>query len=89
MAIISPILRIRRAFRSMGVDAEQADEATDAVNEHSYSRRESDDSNARYLERMDRIAAELRTQVLLAIFIATGLIIGAISIAVAIMIWQT
>ena len=92
MAIISPILRMRRAFRSMGVDAEQADEAAEAVTEHSYSRQESDSAFERLLasdeqNRMEfqKAMAEHRTQILLAILLATGLIIGAIAIAVAIL----
>ncbi len=63
MAAMNPILRLRRAFRSLGASAPLTDvaaddiseEAADAISEYGYSRRESD-------LRFDRMMAELRQQ---------------------------
>ncbi len=63
MAAMNPILRLRRAFRSLGASAPLTDvaaddiseEAADAISEYGYSRRESD-------LRFERMMAELRQQ---------------------------
>ena len=63
MAAMNPILRLRRAFRSLGASAPLTDvaaddiseEAADAISEYGYSRRESD-------LRFERMMAEMRQQ---------------------------
>ena len=80
---MNPILRLRRAFRSMGVGAEQADESADAVAEYAYSRSDSDQRFERMMSEYRREMAEFRNQVVLAIFLAAGLIIGAVGLIIA------
>ena len=105
MATMNPVLRLRRAFRSMGgseprsdeVADALADEVADAISDYSHSRQESDLRFERLMAQMDRQTAELRkdmadlrremaefrTQVLLAIILASGLIIGAVGLLIA------
>lgn len=91
MATMNPVLRLRRAFRSIGgseplTDAaadEAAEEAADAISEYGFSRRESDLRFERMMAEMRQAMAEMRTQLLLAIMVATGLIIGAVGLLVA------
>ena len=83
MAAMNPILRLRRAFRSMGADAQQADDAAGAVDDYSYSRRESDLRHAQMMAENRHYMAEIRNQIVLAIMLAAGLIIGAVGLLVA------
>lgn len=83
MVAMNPILRLRRAFRSMGVEAEQADESADAVAEYAYSRSDSDQRFERMMSEYRREMAEFRNQVVLAVFLAAGLIIGAVGLIIA------
>ena len=100
MAIMNPVLRLRRAFRSVAAPEgrseaeveEVADEAADAVGEYGYSRQESDLRFERIMaemrrerEEMRREIAEFRTQVILAIFIAAGVIITAVGVLIAVL----
>ena len=84
MAAMNPILRLRQAFRSMGVADEPADEAADAIDYHTYGRRESDLFHAQMMMEFRRDMAEMRTQMLLAIFIAAGMIIAAGGVLIAV-----
>ncbi len=84
MATMNPILRLRSAFRSMGAEPEQADEAADAVDNHSYGRQESDLKFQILMTEFRREMAEMKTQLLLAIFVATGLIIAAVGVLYAV-----
>ncbi len=83
MAAMNPIVRLRRAFHSLGVEEAQADEAADAIDNHTYGRRESDLKFKLLMTEMRRDMAEMRTQLLLAMMIATGLIIGAVGLLIA------
>ncbi len=98
MATMNPVLRLRRAFRSMGGSEPRsdeaadalADEAADAISDYSHSRRESDLRFERLMAEIRRDMADLRremaefrTQVLLAIILASGLIIGAVGLLIA------
>ena len=83
MASMNPILKLRRAFRSLGAEAEQADEAADAVDEFADGRRESDLRHAAMMAEMREYMSNLRNQLLLAIMIAAGLIIGAVGVLIA------
>ena len=62
MASMSPILRIRSAFRSFGVNSEQADEVVSAVDEYYLSRQA-------FEERIARLMAEQRNQFLFGVLI--------------------
>ncbi len=86
MALMSPILRLRRAFRLMGAEPEAADEVVDSIDEHTYSRRESDLRHAQTMADFHRAMAELRTQILIGIMAATGLLLAALGVAVAIIL---
>ena len=66
----------------MGAEPEEADEATDAIDNYTYGRRESDLKFQHLMAEFRRDMAEMRTQILLAIFIATGLIIGAVGVLI-------
>ncbi|MCY4618345.1 MAG: hypothetical protein OXD50_07295 [Chloroflexi bacterium] len=101
MAAMSPILRLQRAFRALGlrlaltdVGADDlAEEAADAISEYGYDRHESDLRFSRMMAEMRwQIAemhhyvaemAEIRNQIVLAIMLAAGLIIGAVGLLVA------
>ena len=94
MAIMNPVLRLRRAFRSVAeptpLSDEQADEvaeeAADAVGEYAYSRQESDLRHAQMMADFSKEMAEFRTQVMLAILVATGVMLGALVVAVTVLI---
>lgn len=66
MAAMNPILRIRRAFRSIGATSEQADETVSAFDEYYLSRREFDD-------RIRAIMAEQVNRILLGVLVIVGL----------------
>ncbi len=91
MATMNPVLRLRRAFRSVAgpepVSEQQAEEAAeeaaDAITSYSYSQRESDLRHAQMLADFGRQMAETRNQILLAIFLAAGLIIAALGLIIA------
>jgi len=86
MAAMNPILRLRQVFRTAGADSEQADEAADAIVDYSYSRRETELMFQHERALMRQYLAEMRNQLLLAIMIATGLIIGAVSLLIALLV---
>ena len=71
MATMNPILRLRRALRSTGSDAEQADETVSAIDAVYLSRKE-------FEERLARMFAEHRRQLLLEIAVIVGLAVAII-----------
>lgn len=85
MTIRNPLLRLRGAIRKMGVEEDLTDEAIDAVDDLSYSRRESDLKFERMMSDMRREMAEFRNQVILAIVLVGGLIIGAVGLLMAVL----
>lgn len=78
MAAMNPILRLRRAFRSMGADAEQADEAADAVDDHAYGRRESDLRFAQMMAEFRRDMERLRNEFVFAVIVIVGVAVAII-----------
>ena len=84
MASMNPVIRIRQAFRSIGVEEEQADEVTEALTDHSFSRRETELMFQRERALMRQAMAEMRNQILLAIFLTAGLIITAVGVLIAV-----
>ena len=76
MAAMNPILRLRRAFRGIGADAEQADEVASAVDAIYLSRQE-------FEERIARLMAEQRNQFLLGVLVIVSIAVGVILAFVA------
>ena len=73
MAEMNPILRLRNASRDMGAADEQADEATTVLDEIYLSRREFED-------RVARLLAEQRNQILFDILVILGLAVAIIAV---------
>ena len=98
MATMNPVLRLRQAFRAMGAEEEQADDATDAIQELSYGRGELDarfeallarqDQNFEKLRRemaeLRKEMAELRNQILLGALLIAGVAVAVLSIVIAV-----
>lgn len=99
MATMNPVLRLRRAFRSVTgpeplseEQAEQtAEEAADAVSEYGYSRRESDLRFERMMAEMRQQTAEmrqymadLRNQIILAVLVIAAAMTTIITVAIAV-----
>ena len=80
MAAMNPILRLRRAFRSMGADAEQADEAADAIGDHAYGRHESDMRYAQMMAEYRRDMERLRNEFLLGVLIIVGVAVAILAL---------
>ena len=80
MAAMNPILRLRQAFRSLGVESAEADEVADAVDDHSYSRRESDLRFERMMAEMRREMADMRRQMLIEIIVIFGVAVGILAL---------
>ncbi len=76
MASMNPIIRIRRAFRSVGADSQQADEMVSAVDDYCLSRREFED-------RIAAIMAEQLNRFLLGVFVLLSIAVGIILAFVA------
>ena len=66
MSSMNPILRLRRLFRQVGAQPQEADELSTVLDEIYLSRRE-------FEERIARIMAEDRNQLLLGVLIIVGL----------------
>ncbi|MCY3733478.1 MAG: hypothetical protein OXG42_04295 [Chloroflexi bacterium] len=71
MVTTNPILRIRRALRSVGASADQADEVASAIDEIYVSRQQFED-------RIARMFAEHRRQLLLEIIVIVSVAVGVI-----------
>ena len=66
MSSMNPILRLRRLFRQVGAQPQEADELSTVLDEIYLSHRE-------FEERIARIMAEDRNQLLLGVLIIVGL----------------
>lgn len=84
MASMNPVIRLRQAFRSIGVEEEQADDVAEALTDHSYSRRETELMFQHERALMRQAMAEMRNQILLAIFLAAGILGTILTIAIAV-----
>ncbi|MCY3567373.1 MAG: hypothetical protein OXH38_02000 [Chloroflexi bacterium] len=80
MAAMNPILRLRRAFRSMGAEPEQADEVADAIDDHAYGRRESDMRYAQLMAEYRRDMERLRNEFLLGVLIIVGIAVAILAL---------
>ncbi len=83
MAVMNPILRLRRAFRSMGVESEQAEDAADAIGAHSYSRSESDLHYQRMMADMERFMERMQNRIILAVLAIAALTVTALTAIMA------
>ena len=78
MAAMNPILRLRKAFRSLGVDDEQVDEVADALGDHSFSRRETELMFQREMAKMQEMMAAHRRELLIEIIVIVGVAVAII-----------
>lgn len=84
MATMNPLLCLRQAFRSMGAEAERADEAADAIHSNSYSRQESDLRHHQMMTEVRQYMAETRNQILLGTLVIAGILGTILTIAIAV-----
>ena len=70
MALMNPMLRLRRVVKSLGADDERADEFVDAMDAYP-TRRESD-------ERMEAMFNRFFTRMLLAMIVIAGIAIAIV-----------
>lgn len=77
---MNPMLRLRRAFRLIGADAEQADEAADAIGEHSFSRRETELMFQREMALMRLQMERMRNEILLAVLVIVGVAVAILAL---------
>lgn len=68
----------------MGAEAERADEAADAIDNHSYSRRESDLRHHQMMTEVRQYMAETRNQILLGTLLIAGILGTILTIAIAV-----
>ena len=73
MSSMNPILRLRRLFRQVGAQPQEADELSTVLDEIYLSRRE-------FEERIARIFAEHRRQLLIEIIVIVGLAVGILAL---------
>lgn len=84
MATMNPVLRLRRAFRSMGADEEQAEEAAAAIDDEYVGR---DFFEARLNQQSAELRkdmAELRNQILVGVLLITALAVAVLTIVIAV-----
>ena len=84
MATMNPVLRLRRAVRSMGADEEQAEEAAAAIDDEYVGR---DFFEARLNQQSAELRkdmAELRNQILVGVLLITALAVAVLTIVIAV-----
>jgi hypothetical protein len=84
MATMNPILRLRRAFRSIDIEEEQADDVAEALTDHSFSRRETELMFQHERALMRQAMAEMRNQILLGTLLIAGILGTILTIAIAV-----
>ena len=73
MSSMNPILRLRRLFRQVGAQPQEADELSTVLDDIYLSRRE-------FEERIARIFAEHRRQLLIEFIVIIGLAVGILAL---------
>ena len=73
MSSMNPLLRLRRLFRQVGAQPQEADELSTVLDEIYLSRRE-------FEERIARIFAEHRRQLLIEFIVIIGLAVGILAL---------
>ena len=95
MATMNPVLRLRQAFRSMGAEEEQAEEAASVIDEEYVGRdffearmnqqtAELRGEMATLREELRREMAELRNQILLGALLIAGVAVAVLSVVIAV-----
>ncbi len=84
MATMDPVLRLRRAFRSMGAEEEPADEATSAIAEEYVGRKFFEARLNQQTAELRKDMAELRNQLLLGVLLIAGVAVAVLSIVIAV-----
>ena len=84
MASMNPVIRLRQAFRSIGVEEEQADDVAEALTDHSYSRRETELMFRHERALMRQAMAEMRNQILLGTLLIAGILGTILTLAIAV-----
>ena len=95
MATMNPVLRLRNAFRSMGANEAQAEEAASIIDEEyvsqSFFEARMDQQTAELRgemralrEELRREMAELRNQILLGTLLIAGVAVAVLSVVIAV-----
>ena len=95
MATMNPVLRLRNAFRSMGANEAQAEEAASIIDEEyvsqSFFEARMDQQTAELRgemralrEELRREMAELRNQILLGTLLIAGVMVAVLSVVIAV-----
>ena len=91
MATMNPVLRLRRAFRAMGADEEQAEEAAGAIDDEYVGREffeaRQNQQTAEIRTEMAELRkemAELRNQILVGALLIAALAVAVLTIVIAV-----
>ncbi len=98
MATMNPVLRLRQAFRSMGAEEDQAEEAADVIdeeyvgrdffesrmNQHSAELRAMAAELRAEMSELHKEMAELRNQILLGALLIAGVAVAVLSVVIAV-----
>ena len=68
----------------MGASTEQANEAVDAIVDHSHSRRESDLRHQQMMAEMRQFMSDLRNEIVLSVLLIVGVAVGVLSVVIAV-----
>ena len=68
----------------MGTSTEQANEAADAIVDHSHSRRESDLRHQQMMAEMRQFMSDLRNEIVLSVLLIVGVAVGVLSVVIAV-----
>ena len=68
----------------MGASTEQANEAADAIVDHSHSRRESDLRHQQMMAEMRQFMSDLRNEIVLSVLLIIGVAVGVLSVVIAV-----
>ncbi len=68
----------------MGASTEQANEAADAIVDHSHSRRESDLRHQQMMAEMRQFMSDLRNEIVLSVLLIVGVAEGVLSVVIAV-----
>lgn len=84
MATMNPVLRLRRAFRSMGADEEEAEEAAAAIDDEYVGRGFFEARLNQQSAELRKDMAELRNQILVGVLLITALAVAVLTIVIAV-----
>ncbi|MDE2744900.1 MAG: hypothetical protein OXI41_02785 [Chloroflexota bacterium] len=84
MATMNPVLRLRRAFRAMGADEEQAEEAAGAIDDEYVGREFFEARQNQQTAELRKEMAELRNQILIGALLIAALAVAVLTIVIAV-----